>query len=99
MILTKIVRTRIIGSCAFSNCKSLKSVIFIPKFVNGLGDFFDRCDSLKDIIIPPGTRAKFEELLPDYKDKLVEQEDENLSTEVTNEELANRTDSFKPNVR
>ena len=35
---------------------------------------FDNCESLKNIIIPIGLRSKFEELLPEYKDKLVEQD-------------------------
>ena len=40
-----------------------------------IGDeIFRRCNNLKEIIIPKGTRAKFEEMLPDQKDKLVEQE-------------------------
>jgi hypothetical protein len=33
---------------------------------------FNGCDLLRAIIIPKGSRKKFEELLPAYKDKLVE---------------------------
>lgn len=35
-------------------------------------DVFENCSVLKEIIIPFGTKEKFEKLLPDYKDKLVE---------------------------
>ena len=53
-------------------------------------DTFLKCKSLVSIYIPQGTRDKFEELLWDYKDKLIEQDEEqNHSTEVTDEDLAN----------
>ena len=42
------------------------------------------CDNLKKIIICKGTRAKFEKILPDQKEKLVEQEQH--PEELTNDE-------------
>ena len=38
------------------------------------GCAFYKCHNLKRIIIPNGTRGKFEKMLPNLKDKLVEQE-------------------------
>lgn len=37
----------------------------------------DWCQSLHEIVIPQGTRSKFERLLPEYKNLLVEQPDRN----------------------
>ena len=63
-----------IGSSAFSNCTSLTSIT-IHNNVTNIGDYlFAYCYKLKEIIIPKGTRKKFEEMLPYEKDKLVEQE-------------------------
>lgn len=63
-----------IGSSAFSNCTSLTSIT-IHNNVTNIGDsLFAYCYKLKEIIIPKGTRKKFEEMLPYQKDKLVEQE-------------------------
>jgi hypothetical protein len=43
--------------------------------VNSIGGWaFYKCHNLKRIIIPNGTRGKFEKMLPNLKDKLVEQE-------------------------
>ena len=62
-----------IGYWAFTDCSGLTSVT-IPNSVTSIGDSaFARCSSLKYIIIPPGTKQKFARLLPDNKDKLVEQ--------------------------
>ena len=76
-----------IGGSAFSHCRSLEK-INIPDSITSFGDLvddgytswnggkpsaFDFCDSLKSLIIPYGSREKFEILLPELKDKLVEQ--------------------------
>jgi hypothetical protein len=75
------------GGSVFKGCVSLHSV-YMPSSVESFGDVFpcrgmwlhanrvttfDNCESLKDIIIPVGTRSKFEQLLLEYKDKLFEQ--------------------------
>ena len=61
-----------IGGWAFSDCCSL-STIHIPDSVTKIGDgIFSRCSSLSKIVIPSGSRSKFKEMLPEYKDKLVE---------------------------
>ena len=73
-----------IGFGAFRSCSRL-TTIAIPNSVMSIGDsVFRDCDNLKEIIIPKGTKAKVEELLPDQKDKLVEQE------EMTNNETMDR---------
>ena len=61
-----------IGKNAFEDCSSLTTVRFV-KEVFSIGTYiFQFCPALKTIIIPIGKRAKFEEMLPEYKDKLVE---------------------------
>ena len=63
-----------IGFSAFSCCTGLTSIT-IYNNVTDIGDsLFANCYKLKEIIIPKGTRKKFEEMLPYQKDKLVEQE-------------------------
>ena len=85
-----------IGNGAFYECHSLQS-IHIPDGVSDIGDgAFFGCSSLQFIFIPQGTRDKFEKLLPENKDKLIEQDEErNHSTKVTDEDLANAwTDEY-----
>ena len=79
-----------IGDSAFNHCDGLITIT-IPDSVVEIGKgIFSDCRKLETVIIPYGKRSKFENLLPDYKDKIIEQdEDENLSTEVTEEDLAN----------
>ena len=63
-----------IGFSAFSCCTGLTSIT-IHNNVTNIGDsLFAYCYKLKEIIIPKGTRKKFEDMLPYQKDKLVEQE-------------------------
>ena len=62
-----------IGDSAFWHCSSLHEIT-LPNSVTTIGDMhFWGCFSLERIIIPRNTREKFEKLLPNYKDKLVEQ--------------------------
>ena len=62
-----------IGYWAFTDCSGLTSVT-IPNSVTSIGDgAFARCSSLKYVIIPPGTKQKVARILPDDKDKFVEQ--------------------------
>ena len=61
-----------IGVEAFSGCTGLIS-IHLPESVEIVEDSaFDGCSALTSIYIKPGTREKFEKLLPELKDKLVE---------------------------
>ena len=85
-----------IGDWAFACCSSLPSIMLSNSVQTvGKGAFYN-CESLKTIFIPLHSKKKFEQLLPDYKDIIVEQdEDANLSTEVTKEDLANaRVDNY-----
>ena len=79
-----------IGDYTFSNCKSLIS-IHIPDSVINIGDsVFEECYNLTIIAVPIGTRRKFEEMLPYYKDIIVEQEVfHKFSTEVLDEDVTN----------
>lgn len=64
----------VIGDECFCENDILTS-INLPTSIKSIGiDVFEGCDNLESIIIPIGTRKKFEQLLPDYKDKLVEQD-------------------------
>ena len=93
-----------LGGYLFARCRSLRS-IFIPNSIIKLDGFdpdgriirtFDHCVSLLSIYIPKGTIEKFKELLPKSKNILVEQdEDENLSTNVIEEDLANALRNVK----
>lgn len=65
-----------ISSTCFEDCVRLNKVK-LPKslirIVGEVDEVFPGCVSLDTIIIPVGTREQFEELLPEWKDKLVEQ--------------------------
>lgn len=62
-----------IGDYAFSGCNTLKKIV-IQNTVTGIGKYvFQGCTSVEQIIIPMGTRCYFENMLPEYKFKLVEQ--------------------------
>lgn len=72
-----------INATAFSNCARLRSVK-LPLSLeeidyNDLESYpypakiFSMCPSLEQIVIPIGSRKKFEKLLPDFADKLVEE--------------------------
>ena len=62
-----------ISDGAFYGCTGLTSIV-IPNSVDYIGwKAFSNCNSLRQILIPKGRKSKFEELLPEYKNKLVEQ--------------------------
>lgn len=63
-----------IGDSVFFACESFTEIM-IPNTVIKFGkDVFEGCDKLETILIPVRSKVKFEKLLPDYKDKLVEQD-------------------------
>jgi len=62
-----------IGSCAFYRCKALQHIVLPNKVMNIGKSAFGQCNELESILIPISTKQKFEKLLPEYKDKLVEQ--------------------------
>jgi serine/threonine protein kinase len=77
-----------IGSATFKNCTSLKAIYF-PQSIRKIGrNVFAGCSSLKSIFIPRGSLEKFEQLLKEYSDKLVEIEQEDLSTIVTENDFS-----------
>ena len=79
-----------IGDYAFANCCNLES-IHLPQSLNMIGDeIFTGCDKLTEIYIPIGFKSIYEALLPDYKSLLIEEDEfEELSTKVTDSDLAN----------
>lgn len=61
------------GNVAFGNCKAINS-IKIPGSVIRIGRaIFVGCDKLSTVYIPAGSKNKYEVLLLQYKDKIVEQ--------------------------
>lgn len=59
---------------SFFCCKKLASITFTST-IRIIGDsIFYGCDNLRAINIPIGSKQHFETLLPDYEDKLIEQE-------------------------
>ena len=78
-----------IGNSAFESCNDMVSITLSNSITKVGQSVFKNCRNLKSIFIPIGTMSLFTQLMPDYNDKLVEkEEDENLSTEVTEEDLA-----------
>lgn len=66
------ITTLHIGDGAFQNCESLKEVILCNPMIT-IGDYaFDGCEALQKIVIPCNTRNKFEKLMPELADKIVE---------------------------
>ena len=71
---------------AFYGCKSLRKVV-LPNSIEKIGkEVFGSIVNIPNICISCGGKGKFEELLPEYKRCLHE---ENLGTEVTDEDIAN----------
>lgn len=80
-----------IGKAAFFECSALREIT-IHNSVTHIGErVLDECEHLTSIIIPNESKQRFLELLNAYSDKLIEQDDweHTLSTEVTEEDLAN----------
>ena len=87
VVVPKSVRS--IGKNAFSYCKKLKT-IYLPEGIREIGEnLFVGCESLLSIVVPKGTQWWYEHLLPDDKDKIVEQIPEKgcLRTNVTIDDL------------
>lgn len=91
-----------IGHYAFSRCHSLESVkIPCSVKVTGLSIFANCTEEYNwwdkvSLQVPVGTRKKFEDLLPEYKENIIEQVDkECLRTDVTEDDLSNAwTDEY-----
>ena len=64
----------LIGEGTFKSCTSLKTIYIKNANIDIDSSAFSNCDNLNSIYIPLGSKKKFEELLPKYKNKLVEQE-------------------------
>ena len=58
---------------AFHGCIGLKSIWLRNSNIQIKYNVFDNCPNIERITIPLGTKGKYEGLLPDYKDILVEQ--------------------------
>lgn len=81
-----------IGHCAFYGCNHLKSVSFHQSVVEIAYDAFYNCESLEHIYIPKGSKKRFKELLPEFEDKLSENDSSDnsyIDTKVTAEDLSN----------
>ena len=82
---------RKIGEDAFAFCPNLKFVA-LPNSVIAIGSgVFAGCDRSITIKIPNGERKKFEQLLPEFKDKLTEKEEIKNLGEVVVKESENIT--------
>lgn len=69
-----------IGEQAFANNEGLQEIT-LPTSIKSIGkDAFLGCKSLNIIRIPYGTGAKFKKLLPEWKDKFVEKDEEVIDT-------------------
>ena len=62
-----------VGSFAFLDCTKLTSVTMSHSIIYIGKEPFKRCSNLETIYISNGLFAKFEKLLPNYKDKIVEE--------------------------
>ena len=73
-VICDVAFSEVIRRSANSNYIGL-TTITIPNSVITIGEYvFSGCQNLVSIYIPIGTKKRFEELLPEYKNKLVEQE-------------------------
>lgn len=85
-----------IGEEAFMWCKSLSNIT-LPKSVITIGEkTFYGCTNLHRIFIPRGSMTFFEEIIPAYKDMLIEEDNTVCNcTEVNEEDLKNAwTDDY-----
>ena len=61
-----------INVATFKGCYSLQEIV-IPQSITSIGSLaFFECDSLQKIKIPKGSKAKFEQILHNYKNLLIE---------------------------
>ena len=81
-----------IGQCAFWGCENLKNVILPHSIMKIAIDAFDNCESLDHIYIPKGSKKRFEGLLPEFEEKLSENDSPDnsyIDTKVSAEDLSN----------
>ena len=81
--------TKEIQAQTFFLCEKLDTVIFHNNIRTMGESVFYKCKNIR-IVIPKESRSKYEYMLPQYKDRFVEQdEDENFSKEIKDEDQAN----------
>lgn len=79
-----------IKSSAFSECKAFKKVFLPNTLVKFESSHFLGCNNLSQIIIPSGTKDKFIEMLPSFRDEITELKDIGLySEEATDADFRN----------
>lgn len=73
-----------INEYAFSGCTNLSSISFSNSFVDIGFDTFFGCGAIKQILIPRGSRERFEDLLKSYglNNKIVEQDSIQTNSEI-----------------
>lgn len=61
-----------VGNYAFDGCTDLEAIEFLGIIESAGNHILDKDSGLPSIIVPNGTRLKYEQLLPDYKTNLFE---------------------------
>lgn len=83
-----------IGNYAFSGCGSIHK-LHLPESLTSIGkDAFEDCTSLKTIYVQEGEKARFEELLPNYKDIIFEMNGSNISFSMNTLNNDDETDGW-----
>lgn len=79
-----------IGAFAFCECDNITS-LYLPDSITSIGEeAFGNCNASISFIIPHGSRAKFEKILLEYKDKLKELDhEEDVSSRIADGDMSN----------
>ena len=78
-----------IGECAFADCAHLRDVEFLGVPQKMKRTMLAGCDDITLISIPTHSIGKFRKLVRDYDDRVVEKQDENLSSVAAGETPSN----------